>query len=137
MRIPLLPWFTKTISNLCYCSDVDDTERGIEMAAYSSFEKAVFMECETAAQFEEIIFLDIAMVIASWWHSPGSPNSTRLSTMGKVTCDMRMRDFATEDEYKNADPLNRLALESLDRFIRDMQNSGDIIHTDNCECGEE
>lgn len=87
---------------------------------YSDHEQAVFTECADAWLHEELISLECAMTIASWWHSPTSPNSTRLSTMGEVSEDASLSDFVTEEEYRTADPKHRMALESLDRFITDV-----------------
>ena len=41
-----------------------------------------------------------AQAIASWWHSAGSPNSTRLSTMGKVGIETTISDFCHESDYQ-------------------------------------
>lgn len=101
--------------------------------ALSDEQRYVYAECQEAMEYEELIGLDVAMSIAAWWHSPGKPNSTRLSTMGQVTCNMRMSDFASEDEYKAASYLDRRALEALDQFIQDAQNSGNAICNSDCE----
>lgn len=99
----------------------------------SDEQRYVYKECQEAMEYGEVIGLDVAKAIAAWWHSPSKPNSTRLSTMGQVTCDMRMSDFASEDEYKAASYLDRRALEALDQFIREMQNSGKAVCNSDCE----
>jgi hypothetical protein len=63
----------------------------------------------------------VAQTIASWWHSPGSPLSTVLSTMGAVTDDMNIRDFANEQEYDNADFSQKLELDALNGYIEARQ----------------
>jgi hypothetical protein len=65
----------------------------------------------------EIISDGAAQAIASWWHSPGSPNSTRLSTMGIVTDDMCIEDFADAAEYLLADFDDAVALDALEAYI--------------------
>ena len=62
-----------------------------------------------------------AQTIASWWHSPGSPLSTVLSTMGAVTSDMSIRDFVTQDQFDLAELLDRDALKALDAYIVEKQ----------------
>jgi len=62
-----------------------------------------------------------AQTIASWWHSPGSPNSTTLSTMGAVTDDMGISDFASQSEYDNANRTNQQELDALKAYIADRQ----------------
>ena len=62
-----------------------------------------------------------AQTIASWWHSPGSPNSTCLSTMGAVTDDMSIRDFASEREYDACDDQSRNELDALEKYITTRQ----------------
>lgn len=42
-----------------------------------------------------------AQAIASWWHSPAHPNSTRLSTMGIVGIETEITDFCTSAEYNS------------------------------------
>jgi hypothetical protein len=68
-----------------------------------------------------IISDESAQAIASWWHSPGSPLSTVLSTMGAVTDDMNIRDFANEQEYDNADFSQKLELDALNGYIEARQ----------------
>lgn len=48
-----------------------------------------------------IIPNDVAQAIASYWHSPASPNSTRLSTMGEIGIETEITDFCTDYEYSN------------------------------------
>ena len=62
-----------------------------------------------------------AQTIASYWHSPGSPNSTLLSTMGKVSDDMSLSDFASATEYQSASWEHRRALDYLCTYILDKQ----------------
>jgi hypothetical protein len=63
----------------------------------------------------------VAQTIASWWHSPGSPLSTVLSTMGAVTDDMNIRDFASPREYADSDFSQRLELDALEAYIEAKQ----------------
>jgi hypothetical protein len=72
-----------------------------------------------------------AQTIASWWHSPGQPLSTVLSTMGKVDRRMTRDDFCDATEYAElirrgaaADPLDsadarndRRAVDALCAYI--------------------
>lgn len=60
-----------------------------------------------------------AQAIASWWHSPGSPNSTRLSTMGMVGIETSISDFCTESEYVSDYRLNseRDEVDALEAYI--------------------
>lgn len=99
---------------------------------WSSEELYVFNAVHEARAYGEMISPDIAMTIASWWHSPGSPNSTLLSTMGKVACDADMGDFATPAEYRSADNWNRWALDCLTVFIRNRQKNGMVTHLPGC-----
>lgn len=102
----------------------------------TNYEREVYAAVYDAIQFEEIISRDIAMTIASWWHSSGSPNSTLLSTTGKVAPDVRLEDFASTEEYRNASQENRRCLEALDQYIRHNQNIGNVTHTVNTELVE-
>lgn len=102
---------------------------------YSDYEQSVFTECADAWLHEDIITDATAQAIAAWWHSPASPNSTRLSTMGVVTCETRLSDFANEAEFRDADTKHRMALESLDRYITHMQNTGRVTHDAECVNG--
>lgn len=70
---------------------------------------------------ETIISDEVAQTIASWWHSPGSPNSTALSTMGVVTADMDIRDFADAAEYLLASDSDALELDALEDYIKSKQ----------------
>jgi len=63
----------------------------------------------------------VAQAIAAQWHSPGSPNSTALSTMGAVTWDMRIEDFASDVEYLLAGQEDRWALDALETYIQAAQ----------------
>lgn len=60
-----------------------------------------------------------AQAIASWWHSPSSPNSTRLSTMGMVGIETSISDFCTESEYVSDYRLNseRNEVDALEAYI--------------------
>ncbi|APC46272.1 hypothetical protein HWB05_gp010 [Streptomyces phage BRock] len=44
---------------------------------------------------------DVAQAIAGYWHSPASPNSTRLSTMGEIGVETDIADFCNDREYSN------------------------------------
>lgn len=59
----------------------------------------------------------MAQTIAAWWHSPDSPNSTRLSTMGQVTSDMSIGDFEDPGAYP-VDSREHRELEALEHYIR-------------------
>jgi len=88
---------------------------------------------EVAAQVEEfkdwgVIISDaVAQAIASWWHSPGYPNSTRLSTMGMVGVETSISDFCTPAEY-SADwtsQTDRDEIDALEAYILVIQaNAG-------------
>lgn len=58
-----------------------------------------------------------AQTIAAWWHSPDSPLSTVLSTMGKVDRRMNRETFASDAQYAAADPDDRRALDALSAYI--------------------
>jgi hypothetical protein len=58
-----------------------------------------------------------AQTIAAWYHSPASPNSTRLSTMGQVTDDMTIGDFVSSAEYAILDDRERLVIAYLESYI--------------------
>lgn len=62
-----------------------------------------------------------AQTIASWWHSPASPNSTALSTMGAVTDDMEIGDFVSPKEYQDATQEERDELDALAVYIAEKQ----------------
>jgi hypothetical protein len=62
-----------------------------------------------------------AQTIASWWHSPGSPLSTVLSTRGAITSDMSIRDFASQLEYDNCAERERNELDALEMYIETRQ----------------
>lgn len=69
----------------------------------------------------EIISDGAAQAIASWWHSPRSPNSTILSTMGAVTVDMCIEDFADYVEYLLHAFDEQTELDALEAYILDKQ----------------
>jgi hypothetical protein len=62
-----------------------------------------------------------AQTIASWWHSPGSPLSTVLSTMGAVTSDMEISHFAGQHEFDMSDEREQQELKALDMYIKSKQ----------------
>ena len=62
-----------------------------------------------------------AQTIASWRHSPGSPLSTVLSTMGAVTADMTIRDFASVKEYEATTRERQQELDALAAYLKDRQ----------------
>jgi len=75
-----------------------------------------------------------AQTIAAFWHSPDSPNSTLLSTQGKVSSDISILDFGNPALYRGYAPKghesedhNRfmsealMELEALDKYIRHYQ----------------
>jgi|SRR5213076_2082627 len=68
-------------------------------------------------RFGDVISDACAQTIASWWHSPASPNSTMLSTMGKVTDDMSISDFASQKEYDTANRTTQQELDALAKYI--------------------
>lgn len=71
--------------------------------------------------FGSVISDACAQTIASYWHSPGSPNSTALSTMGAVTDDMCLSDFASALEFANAKEGDKQELTALQAYILDRQ----------------
>jgi len=103
-----------------------------EYDEWSDEQRYVYGECHEALTYGEIISRDVAMVIASWWHSPASPNSTRLSTMGQVACDAELSDFATKKDFEKQNLWDKWALNCLAAFIKDAQEHGLVVHTDNC-----
>jgi hypothetical protein len=58
-----------------------------------------------------------AQTIASWWHSPGEPLSTVLSTSGRVDARMTRETFASEAEYQRADADDKAALDALAAYL--------------------
>jgi len=100
----------------------------------SEYEQAVYTVVADAWLHEDIITDECAQAIAAWWHSPGSPNSTALSTMGVVMCDTDLSDFATEKEYAEANGNDRMCLNALSQYIQHMQNTSEEIHGNSCEC---
>lgn len=72
-------------------------------------------------RFGDVISDACAQTIASWWHSPASPNSTMLSTMGKVTDDMCISDFAGQHEFDMADRASQQELLALKAYIATRQ----------------
>lgn len=104
---------------------------------WSEEERYVFDAVLDARVYGETISPDVARIIAAWWHSPGSPNSTLLSTMGKVACDATRQDFATDKEYAECNDWNRWALDMLSLFIWYRQEKGLVTHLPGCEHEEE
>jgi hypothetical protein len=74
----------------------------------------------------------VAQTIASWWHSPAEPNSTRLSTMGIVTADMNFYNFATDAEYEAAAEDDRNALDALADYIMVKQVDAGMLECAEC-----
>lgn len=72
-------------------------------------------------QFGNLISDECAQTIASWWHSPGYPLSTVLSTMGAVTADMSIRDFVSERDYNASLERDQQELDALEMYIKDRQ----------------
>lgn len=101
----------------------------------SEYEQAVYTVVADAWLHEDIITDACAQAIAAWWHSPGSPNSTALSTMGVVMCDTQLSDFATDKEYAQTDANNRMCLNALSQYIQHMKSIDDVKHVNDCECG--
>lgn len=62
-----------------------------------------------------------AQTIASWFHSPGSPLSTVLSTMGAVTDDMSISDFVSQKEYDSQNRTGQQELDALKAYIANRQ----------------
>ena len=71
----------------------------------------------------EIISDEVAQTIASWWHSPGYPQSTMLSTRGAVTDEMSICDFASGEEYDSVSLDDRHELDALEAYILDKQGN--------------
>lgn len=79
-----------------------------------------------AASFEGrgVVIPDgVAQTIASWWHSPQSPYSTRLSTGGHVDRYLTMDDIASDAERENAPEADQTALDALARYITHHQDN--------------
>ena len=74
-------------------------------------------------RFGEMISDACAQTIASWCHSPSSPNSTALSTMGAVTDDMSISDFVSDKEYGMTDVKGQHCLDALKAYISDRQKT--------------
>lgn len=77
------------------------------------------VEAEVAAfkKTGEIISDACAVTIASWWHSPGEPNSTRLSTMGQIGIETEIHNFCNAKEYANLSDLDREEIDALEAYI--------------------
>lgn len=56
-----------------------------------------------------------AQTIASWWHSPDEPYSTRLSTMGRLDRYATLDNFGTVEQCETAE--DKAALLALGRWI--------------------
>lgn len=100
---------------------------------WSSEERHVYESCHEALVYGEIITRDLAMTVAAWWHSPGSPNSTLLSTMGKVACNADISDFASAVEFDKQDIWGKWALNALAAFIKDAREKGHVTHLPGCK----
>lgn len=87
-----------------------------------------------AARTDVVIGDAMAQTIAAFWHTPGSPNSTLLSTQGKVSSDMSIEDFADISVYRDYTPKGHehedhvrfmreslVELEALDQYIKHYQ----------------
>lgn len=72
-------------------------------------------------RFGNVISDACAQTIAAWFHSPASPNSTVLSTMGGVTDDMDISDFASQKEYDSHNRTEQQELDALKAYILDRQ----------------
>lgn len=76
-----------------------------------------------------------AQTIASWWHSPARPESTALSTSGKVLATTDIYDFASQKEFANADDFNKMCLRMLNEYIKDRKRGYLSMHPNKCpEC---
>lgn len=84
---------------------------------------AVEHEVEEFMEYGTRISDGVAQVIASWWHSPGRPYSTRLSTMGQVLNDMTISDFVSEAEFNAASEFDQDCLEALEDYIEYWKNA--------------
>jgi hypothetical protein len=83
-----------------------------------------------------LILDSVAQAIASYWHSPDSPQSTILSTQGVVTYEMTREDFASDAEYAALEfDCDKQELDALEAYIADVKRhhtpSGDVHH---CSC---
>lgn len=67
---------------------------------------------------ERTISDSVAQTIASWWHSPGRPNTTLLSSRGVVMSDTEIDDFADPEEYDNCEDFERKCLNALQHYIQ-------------------
>jgi hypothetical protein len=75
----------------------------------------------------------VAQAIASYWHSPSSPNSTILSTMGAVTPDMSIEDFCSDSEYARIENIdNRWEVDALGDYIYTKQTKAGMALCEEC-----
>lgn len=72
-----------------------------------------------SAKDQRIISDAVAQTIAAWWHSPGEPYTTMLSTMGVVDRYTELSHFGTEAQCTMERA--RMALRALGAYIVDKQ----------------
>lgn len=86
----------------------------------SSAEAFAEVKRVSATQGRKIISDRCAQTIASWWHSPASPYSTRLSTGGHVDRYATLDDFSdpTTWEAEHVPEADRQALRRLRDYLR-------------------
>ena len=82
----------------------------------------------------ELISDNAAQTIAAWWHSPGN-ESALLSTQGKVSASITIRDFASQEEYESEyrTEIERLELDALEAYINAKKADAGMKYCDSCE----
>lgn len=83
------------------------------------------LEVDRATAGRSVISDRCAQTIASWWHSPQSPYSTRLSTGGYVERYAAIGDFCPREEWAQYDQGERDALECLARYLEHYQSTAE------------
>lgn len=73
-----------------------------------------------------------AQTIASWWHSPARPESTALSTSGKVLATTDIYDFASQQDFDTADDFNKMCLRMLNEYIKDRKRTYLSMYPNRC-----
>lgn len=87
----------------------------------------------SGASRHRIISDRCAQTIASWWHSPQSPYSTRLSTGGHVDRYATIDDFLSPEQWDGEEPGDVLALRRLRDYLRHWQAQAPAILR-SCAC---
>jgi hypothetical protein len=79
----------------------------------------------------EIINDAAAQTIAEWWHSPGQPYTTMLSTMGVVDRYTTIFDFASPSDWTSY----ARELDALDAYIKDKISNAESSYRP-CACDD-